>query len=530
MKRLIVALALLMTLMGVCAMSAMASETVVSGEWGSNLTWQLIKNSEEDYTLKLSGSGAMKSGITMRDLLEEKEFYDTELINALVLPDGLTSIPDNAFAYAVEGYCTLEMPSSVKSIGKNAFEACRFGTVVLHEGLESIGDEAFLWSHSICYPLVIPKSVTSIGEEALDETVMFWVYASTEGERYCKKNGFEYHLIDEQDSAYDARLALARAIGNVEDLPYRYKRLAQQTLPELNLTVSQLETLTAYVNGEREALKQAIYDDGKLDNTEIADFLGRFQQQMSDIGISVSGKLKTINGYPGLALTATVNGQSRIVQFYRTGRPWWWEHYEAPETTTVTEVKLDKQSVTISVGETVTINATVTPAGTNEKPYWGVYGRAVRVLEKTNTSITLQALRPGEADVEIGFGNNGDVMDYSTVYVTPLEKMTSGTIVLPNDTRKIEAEAFAGDACVRVFMPYGVKTIGQGAFRDCKSLRYAWIPPTVTSIASDAFSGCSDVTVFCVEDSTAQKSLENNDNVTFIFMSEYVMEEGDYDW
>ena len=44
-------------------------------------------------------------------------------------------------------------------------------------------------------------------------------------------------------------------------------------------------------------------------------------------------------------------------------------------------------------------------------------------------------------------------------------------------------------------MPDGCETIGARAFADSANLRTITIPASVTSIAADAFDGCTDLTI-----------------------------------
>ncbi len=52
---------------------------------------------------------------------------------------------------------------------------------------------------------------------------------------------------------------------------------------------------------------------------------------------------------------------------------------------------------------------------------------------------------------------------------------------------------FNGQEFINLYLPEGVTSIGDYAFRGCSSLRSVTIPSSVTSIGDDAFAGCSSL-------------------------------------
>ena len=66
---------------------------------------------------------------------------------------------------------------------------------------------------------------------------------------------------------------------------------------------------------------------------------------------------------------------------------------------------------------------------------------------------------------------------------------------LPEFLKEIGEEAFAGCSEESVIVPDGCETIGARAFADSANLRTITIPASVTSIAADAFDGCTDLTI-----------------------------------
>ena len=76
--------------------------------------------------------------------------------------------------------------------------------------------------------------------------------------------------------------------------------------------------------------------------------------------------------------------------------------------------------------------------------------------------------------------------------------------VFPDSLISVEEEAFEGTAAVAVYLPDGMKEIGQSAFAGMPRLAFVYIPDSVLRIAGDAFAGVKGMTVFGVSGSYAQ--------------------------
>ncbi len=92
-------------------------------------------------------------------------YLNNELITELVIPNGVTSIKNNAFVYC-SGLTSVTIPNSVTSIGIYAFRSCSgLTSITIPNSVTSIGNYAF-WSCSGLISITIPNSVTSIGYQA----------------------------------------------------------------------------------------------------------------------------------------------------------------------------------------------------------------------------------------------------------------------------------------------------------------------------------------------------------------------------
>ncbi len=88
-------------------------------------------------------------------------------VTKLVIPSGVTSIPDSAFysEWSSYSFTQVTIPATVKTIGKNAFCGCNaLNKVTLKEGLVTIGEQAFYRTGLTA--VAFPASVTSIGKSA----------------------------------------------------------------------------------------------------------------------------------------------------------------------------------------------------------------------------------------------------------------------------------------------------------------------------------------------------------------------------
>ena len=91
--------------------------------------------------------------------------FRNQNIESYVIPTSVTSIGDNAFTVC-RSLSKIVIPSSVTSIGSGAFSFCRsLSDIIIPTSVTSIGDNAFRYCSSLS-DIVIPSSVTSIGSDA----------------------------------------------------------------------------------------------------------------------------------------------------------------------------------------------------------------------------------------------------------------------------------------------------------------------------------------------------------------------------
>ncbi len=143
---------LMMTIMpnGMAIDQDMSDTMIASGKSTDTITWTLDKEG----TLTLTGTGEMGS----------KDWYAyNDDIKCVIIGSGITSISENAFAN-YENLTNVQIASSVKDIGANAFSGTNFCTIDLPDGLKRIGEFAF--QHNGLQKISIPDSVTTIEHDA----------------------------------------------------------------------------------------------------------------------------------------------------------------------------------------------------------------------------------------------------------------------------------------------------------------------------------------------------------------------------
>ena len=145
-------------------------QDALSGSCGEHLTWRF---DPETGLLTIEGSGEMDDADGPADELGRSTmpwYRYRDAITSINLPDGLTSISDNAFSFC-EALTNVIIPDSVTRIGLAAFSECTALTYVsIPDSVESIGEEAF--SLTKLKSVTIPGSVKTIGVNAFRECAL----------------------------------------------------------------------------------------------------------------------------------------------------------------------------------------------------------------------------------------------------------------------------------------------------------------------------------------------------------------------
>ena len=128
-----------------------------------------------DYYFFISNDGIFNwfdfNGNKIKDpgvLKEIKEEYIPIIITKCIIPDSVTTIGNNAFAFC-KSLKEITIPDSVTSIGYVAFYDCKsLKEITIPNNITHIGRSAFSYCESL-KEIIIPDSVTNIGHRAFSE-------------------------------------------------------------------------------------------------------------------------------------------------------------------------------------------------------------------------------------------------------------------------------------------------------------------------------------------------------------------------
>ena len=100
----------------------------------------------------------------------------------LTIPEGITEVPDECFMFCtkLKGK-TVQLPSTIKRIGANAFFSSMLAHVNFPEGLEEIGTGAFYSCNFEFTELILPEGLTKLGNSvfSFSETIGMLALPST---------------------------------------------------------------------------------------------------------------------------------------------------------------------------------------------------------------------------------------------------------------------------------------------------------------------------------------------------------------
>lgn len=159
-------------------------------------------------------------------------------------------------------------------------------------------------------------------------------------------------------------------------------------------------------------------------------------------------------------------------------------------------LSVDQTFVRMDIGETVHLNAELTPSDTESSILnWSSSNESAAVVDASGM---VQGVGAGAATITVRYDENTSAECTVIVHA-------GDVLCLPADTVEIHSEAFAGTASGMIELPEGVMTIGSRAFADNEDLMLVQLPDSIVSISSDAFAGCTNLTLLCSSGSCGEQ-------------------------
>ena len=163
------------------------------------------------------------------------------------------------------------------------------------------------------------------------------------------------------------------------------------------------------------------------------------------------------------------------------------------------KLTLKPESAQLGFGGTLALTPVFKPAALDTPPL-------------TYTSSNAQIVSVDKQGVATGHlpGKTIITASYSDMISAQCEITVQGdkVLILPAGTKEIGEEAFVSADTDHVILPEGLREIETRAFASCEDLLYVNIPDSVSSIASDAFDGCTSLTLVGGESSMAKEYAE----------------------
>ena len=376
-------------------------------------------------------------------------FFECSSLQSITIPDSVTSIGDSAFSWC-SSLPSITIPDSVTSIGDRAFEGCSYlQSITIPDSVTSIGDDAFSWCSSL-QSITIPDSVTSIGDSAFEgcsslQSITIPDSVTSIGDRaFWRCSSLQSITIPDSvtsigDSAFDG-------CSSIQSI----------TIPDSVTSIGDRAFEGCY------SLQSITIPDSV---TSIGD--SAFSCCTSLIKVNVCNK----NYYTKDDML--ISSQGVVISCWSKS-----EHIVLPYGVT-------------SIGDwafngcdslqSITIPDSVTSIG--DRPFFGCTSLQSITIPDSVTSIGDGAFSCCTSLIKVDVCNKN--------YYTKDDMLISSQGVVISCWSKSE----------HIVLPYGVTSIGDSAFEECRYLQSINIPDSVTSIGDWAFNGCDSLQYITIPDS-----------------------------
>ena len=388
------------------------------------------------------------------------------------IPDGVASIDKNAFSRTP--LSSLVIPSSVISIGENAFYNCyNLRELVIPNGVAIIGKKAFHYCTQLA-SITISKSVVSIGEDAFLECG-----------RLLQIN------VDKDNPNYDSREdcdAIIEKSSNELILGCLYTKIpngvvsiGKKAFYNCYYTLS-LNIPKSLVSISDDAFLYCRISEIKVDNDNPI-----YDSRENCNALIEKSSNKLILGSEKTVIPDSVVSIGKKAFYYCT---------------ILKSITIPKSVVSISEDAFLECSSLKKIEVDNANPIYDSRDNCNAIIEKTTNTLVLGCKNTIIPNTVKNIGKNA----FSNC--VQLE-----TITIPNSVENIADNAFY--CCYRlktITIPNGVVSIGEKAFYDCRSLTSIKIPSSVVSIGEDAFLECSSLEEIKVDNENPYYDSRDNCN------------------
>ncbi|MCQ2068160.1 MAG: leucine-rich repeat domain-containing protein [Bacteroidaceae bacterium] len=407
--------------------------------------------------------------------IEESAFYDCYNLDSVFISDGVKVIGDKAFS-GCGRLKSIKIPQSVTSIGNSAFSGCT--------GLTSI---------------IIPESVTSIGDGAFDGCNAF-----PEGVLYINDILYKYFGQMPQDTSITVRdgttriasgafscytgwtsisIIIPESVTSIGDGAFYGRILKSITIPKSVTSIGDrafdlIDTLywdNTYCDYSHFSYNKIVFGDNYIKHRGLEFARGtEWYNSLPDGPVYLDNWLV---GYKGIIPDNTqIDIKEGTIGIATQA---FYSYEDSEDEGTITSVTIPESVTTIEHGaffgcgiSAITIPKSVTSIG--EGPFYNC------------PYLTTICVDPENSVYDSRDNCNAIIETASNTLIQGCSNTT-----IPENVTSIGTEAFS--YCTNltsIVIPDGVTTIGDYAFSNCDNLKDINIPSSVKSIDRSAFSGC----------------------------------------
>ena len=536
----------------------------------------MVLISEGEYTV--SGIGTCTDTeilipTTYNDLpvvsVEASAFLNNTAITSVVLPDGITSIGENAFngcesltsvtfgknsqvssiGPGAFNYCysleSITIPESVTNIGSDAFIYCyglRSVTFGENSQLTSIGEGAFNWCESL-ESITIPASVTSIGEWAFVECyrlVEVWNLSKLNITAGSEDNGYVGYYAKRVETEPSESYVYTDENGYVIYYDGKVKALINYIGNETKLTIpAGITEINGYAFSYCESLKSITVPDSV---TSIGD--GAFNWCESLESITIPDGVKSIgnHAFAGCSALESITIPDSVLNIGDSA----FEGCTALESITIPDSVL---SIGYSAFEECTALKSITIPGSvlsiGQRMFAGCSGLESAIIADGVTSIGDDTFLNCTNLVNVSLPDSLTSISFNTFYgCTNLQTYDDGTayylgnsenhylvlvsviskeitsFTIDDKTKFIWSSAFSECRVLEsIENTQNILCIGSYAFEHCNNLKTFTIPYGVTTIEDGTFFCCTNMQTITIPEtvtSIGQSAFEGCNNLKSI--------------